>query len=179
MGRPKALLPFRDGTFLSILSDTLNAFCDPIVAVFGFNGEALSQSAPREVKPVVNPHYREGMLTSLQTGLRTLDLDTLDRILFTLVDHPAILPGTIASLLASDAPIAIPRLAGRRGHPVIVTAAIAREFLAEPTTAKVRYVIDRHVEEIEYMEVPDPGINDDIDDPELYHSLLQREAAQV
>jgi len=179
MGRPKALLPFRDGTFLSALSDTLGAFCDPIIAVFGFNGEALSQSAPREVTPVVNPHYREGMLTSLQTGLRRLDLDNVDRVLFTLVDHPAILPATVASLLASDAPVAIPRLAGRRGHPVVISAAIAREFLAEPTTAKVRYVIDRHAEQIDYIEVADAGINDDIDDPALYQSLLNREAARV
>jgi len=179
MGRPKALLPFRDGTFLSVLAETLSAFCDPVIAVFGFNGDALSQAAPRGVTPVVNPRYREGMLTSLQAGLRTQDLDEVDRVLFTLVDHPAILPSTVATLLASDAPIAIPRLGGKRGHPVIVSAAIAREFLAEPLTAKVRFVIDRHAADIDYLEVSDPGINDDIDDPSLYRSLLEREAARA
>jgi len=183
MGRPKAFLPFRHGTFLSILAETLGEFCAPVVAVFGYEGEALSAQAPAGVNPVVNPDFEAGMLTSLQTGLRALDLagDLADarQILFTLVDHPAVARATLAALTLSDAPIAIPRFNGRRGHPVAIRAEIAREFLSEPVTAKVRNVVDRHAAEIDYIELPDPGITDDIDDPELYQSLLRREAARI
>jgi molybdenum cofactor cytidylyltransferase len=179
MGRPKALLPFRGGTFLSVLAETMEAFCEPVIAVFGFQGDELSANAPQCLKSVVNHGYKGGMLTSLQIGLRELDLDAADRVLFTLVDHPAIAPATIATLISSDAPIAIPRLAGRRGHPVVIGTDIAREFLAEPPTAKVRHVIDRHAADIEYIEVADLGVTDDIDDPTLYHSLLEREASRA
>jgi hypothetical protein len=43
----------------------------------------------------------------------------------------------------------------------------------------VRYTIDRHASEIDYIDVNDPGICDDIDDPALYQSLLEREASRV
>ena len=117
------------------------------------------------------------MLTSLQTGLRAVP-ELADRILFTLVDHPAIAHATVARLLASDAEIAIPRIDGTRGHPVLVSRAIAREFLTEPARSKVRDVIDRHAGAIRYIDVRDPGICDDVDDPELYQALLEREAAR-
>jgi CTP:molybdopterin cytidylyltransferase MocA len=178
MGQPKALLPFRQGTFLSTLAETLAEFCVPIVAVFGHGGETLSASVPPGVTAVLNPDYECGMLTSLQAGLRAVDFAGARRILFTLVDHPAISVATIAALLNSEAPIAIPRFEARRGHPVVIRPEIAREFLDEPQTAKVRYTIDRHAAEIEYIDVPDPAINDDIDDPGLYLQLLQREAAR-
>jgi hypothetical protein len=61
---------------------------------------------------------------------------------------------------------------------VLIRRQIAREFLAEPVTSKVRDVIDRHAGEIEYIDVDDPGISDDIDDPALYEKLLAREAAR-
>jgi molybdenum cofactor cytidylyltransferase len=173
MGRPKALLPFRGGTFLSTLAETLSAFCAPVIAVLGYQADSLRSNVPPGVVPVVNPNYEAGMLTSLQVGLQALEPT---RVLFTLVDHPAVSPATIEALLKSNAPIAIPRYNGRRGHPVIVSATIAREFLNEPITAIVRHLIDRHSAEIDYIDVPDAGISDDIDDPALYQSLLEREA---
>jgi molybdenum cofactor cytidylyltransferase len=178
MGRAKAYLPFRGGTFLSGIAETLGRRCHPVVAVFGFDAERLKQSAPRTVIPVENPHYGDGMLTSLQAGLRALP-EACDPVLFTLVDHPAVSPATVDAVLESNAPIAIPRFQNKRGHPVLIRAGIAAEFLREPVTSKVRDVIDRHAHEIEYIEVADPGIWDDIDDPALYEKLLAREAARI
>ncbi|MDE3195168.1 MAG: NTP transferase domain-containing protein, partial [Acidobacteriota bacterium] len=74
MGRAKAFLPFRGGTFLSTLAATFGAFCSPVVAVFGFEGEAAARKAPAGVRAAINADYRQGMLTSLQAGLRALDL---------------------------------------------------------------------------------------------------------
>ena len=109
------------------------------------------------------------MLTSLQAGLRALDLANADRVLFTLVDHPAVSPATLTALLASTAPIAIPRYerpprppGSHRCPPSPASSS------TEPVTAKVRDVIDRHAAAIDYIDVADPGINDDIDDPALY-----------
>jgi molybdenum cofactor cytidylyltransferase len=175
MGRPKAHLPFREGTFLSVLADTLGQFCTPVVAVFGASG--VIDRAPGNVVPVENPRYREGMLTSLQAGLRAVP--GAERILFTLVDHPAIRPDTLSRLLQSTAEITIPRYKGKRGHPVIVSADVVREFLDEPGTAEVRVVINRHINLIDYVEVEDPAICDDVDDPALYQALMDREAQRV
>ena len=134
MGRPKAFLPFRQGTFLSAIASVLGTHCSPVIAVFGFDaasGIARSQSLP--LQAIANTDYELGMLTSLQIGLRALP-DHIDTVLFTLVDHPAIAPGTVEVLLQSGAPIAIPKFEGKRGHPVLIRHPIIEEFLAEPAT---------------------------------------------
>src|SRR6266581_415570 len=87
MGRAKALLPFREGTFLSEIAGSLGRRCSPVIAVFGFDAARVMQFAPSSVIPVENPDYTRGMLTSLQAGLRAVP-DGCDAVLFTLVDHP-------------------------------------------------------------------------------------------
>jgi molybdenum cofactor cytidylyltransferase len=177
MGRAKAFLPFRSGTFLSSIAATLGQRCSPVIAVFGFDAaHCIELARPLGLKAVENPDYALGMLTSLQAALRVLPNEA-DAVVFTLVDHPAISISTVDALLRSDAPIAIPRFDNTRGHPVLIRARIIREFLSEPAASKVRDVIDRHAAEIEYIEVGDPGISDDIDDPALYEKLLAREAS--
>jgi molybdenum cofactor cytidylyltransferase len=177
MGRPKALLPFRGGTFLSAIAGTLVQRCSPVIAVFGFDAGRVMQCAPAIVTPIENPHYSLGMITSLQAGLPAVPSDC-DAVLFTLVDHPAISLATVDALLKCPAEIVIPRFEDRRGHPVLIRRALFAEFLSQPPEAKVRDVIDRHASRITYVEVIDPGISDDIDDPLLYEKLLAREASR-
>lgn len=177
MGRAKAFLPFRGGTFLSTIAGTLGQRCSPVIAVFGFEAARCIEAArPLGLRAVENPDYPLGMLTSLQAGLRILPNEA-DAVFFTLVDHPAISLSTVDLLLLSEALIAIPRFENTRGHPVLIRREIIREFLLEPPASKVRDVIDRHADEIAYIEVGDPGISDDIDDPALYEKLLAREAS--
>ncbi len=177
MGRPKAFLPFRSGTFLSNIAATLGQRCSPVIAVFGFDAARSIQTArPLGLKAVENPDYPLGMLTSLQAGLRAVPNEA-DAVFFTLVDHPAISLATVDALLRSEALIAIPRFESTRGHPVLIRRAIFQEFLEEPPASKVRDVIDRHADEIAYIEVGDPGISDDVDDPARYEKLLAREAS--
>lgn len=181
MGRPKAFLPFRGGTFLSAIAATLGQRCSPVIAVFGFDAERCIQSvdsmeiAGPGIEAIENRDYPLGMLTSLQAGLRVVP-EEADAVFFTLVDHPAISLPTVDALLRSEAKIAIPQIEDRRGHPVLVRREMFEEFLREPAASKVRDVIDRHAAEIEYIQVADPGIADDIDDPALYEKLLAREA---
>jgi molybdenum cofactor cytidylyltransferase len=176
MGRPKAFLPYRGGTFLSEIAGVLRQRCSSVIAVFGHDAARMIETArPLGVVAVENPDYQLGMLTSLQTGLRAAPREC-DAVLFTLVDHPSISIATVDQLLRSNAPIAIPRFAGKRGHPVMIRRCICEEFLCEPAESKVRDPIDRHAAEIEYIETADSGISEDIDDPALYEQLLAREA---
>ena len=176
MGRPKALLPFRSGTFLSVLAETLASCCSPVIAVFGAGAENLVRAAPPGVVPVTNTTYQLGMLTSLQVGLQALPPESRSRVLFTLVDHPAVAVRTVEALLRSHAPIAIPRRSGKRGHPVVMRRTVVDDILAESPTSKVHDVINRHAFAIEYIDVDDPGIHDDVDDAAAYRELMLRES---
>jgi len=72
----------------------------------------------------------------------------------------------------APAPLRIPRFEGRRGHPVWFSNALLPEFLALPAGAAARDVVTRHSGEIAYIDVEDPGILADVDDPSAYAALL-------
>lgn len=177
MGSPKALLPFKGQTFLSRLTSTFEAECDKVVIVLGHNADAIRPAlAQSRAEIVVNPSPERGQLTSLQAGLKAVQ-DT-DYIFFTPVDYPAIDPATVRALRTQplgDGPV-VPQREGKHGHPVLIPVSIARELMDLPESQTARTVMHRHILNTRYIEVDDPGILLDVDDPEAYRTLL--EAAQ-
>ena len=177
MGSPKALLPFKGQTFLTRLIATFEPECDKVVVVLGHNADVIRPALTgTSAHIVVNPSPEQGQLTSLQTGLKAVQ-DT-DYIFFTPVDYPAIDPATVRTLRTqtpADGPV-VPQNQGRHGHPVLIPVSIARELLALPQSETARTVMHRHIPNTRYIEVDDPGILLDVDDPEAYQTLL--EAAQ-
>jgi len=180
MGFPKALLELSGETFLDRLIRTFAADCAPVVAVLGAEAERVRSGlrAADRASIVVNPDYRRGQITSMQCGLRAVPAHARG-VLFTLVDHPAVREITIRELLAQAAPIAIPRFGGRRGHPVYFARDLVPEFLALASDSSAKTVIERHAAQIRYVDVDDPGILDDVDDPEAYRRLVRNHARQA
>jgi molybdenum cofactor cytidylyltransferase len=178
MGRPKPLLEYRGETFLDRLIGIFSARCSPVVVVVGAAAETVQAGTRRagQVRFAVNPDYLLGQVTSLQCGIRALP-ERVSGALFTLVDHPAVRPETLARLAAGSGVLRIPRYQGRRGHPVYISSTLFPEFLALPQDAAARDVVNRHAAEIEYMGVDDPGVVADIDRPEDYQRLLGGETA--
>jgi molybdenum cofactor cytidylyltransferase len=81
---------------------------------------------------------------------------------------------TIEALLAAPAPLlAIPRFQGRRGHPIYFSRELAAEFAALPPDSSAKLVVNRHAGAVRYVDVDDPGILDDVDDPAAYRRLLE------
>jgi molybdenum cofactor cytidylyltransferase len=176
MGTPKALLALAGETFLDRLIGVLGARCSPVIVVLGHEADSIRPRLRCPAVVVVNQEYRRGQLSSLQRGLAAVPPDA-DGVLFTPVDYPAVLPATVEALVdaftaAAGFLLAIPRFQGRRGHPVGCARALIPEFLALPGTAQARDVIHRHVDRTLYVDVDDPGILRDIDDPEAYRELI-------
>lgn len=175
MGSPKALLEFQGETFLDRLIGLFSRHCAPVIAVLGGQRESIRAALRRagEALLVENPDFRLGQLTSMQCGLRAVPADA-DAVLFTLVDHPAVQPDTIARLISAGtrAPLRIPRCGGRRGHPIWFAKSLIPEFLALPAGSPAKDIVTRHAGEIAYLDVDDPGILADVDDPEAYRRLL-------
>jgi molybdenum cofactor cytidylyltransferase len=174
MGFPKALLMWRGETFLDHLIGKLSEHCTPVVVVLGARAEAVRAGVRRGAVFVINADYQMGQLSSMQCGLRAVP-EPAGGVLFTLVDHPNVSPSTVAGLLHMEEArvplLRIPRYEGRRGHPIFFSAQLIPEFLALPPEAAARDVVLRHAAEIEYLDVPDPGILDDVDDPEAYRRI--------
>ena len=171
MGFPKALLPYRAETFLDTLTGLFAARCSPVIVVLGAEAERIRGQALRPATFVVNPDYARGMTTSLQCGLRAVPADA-EGVLFTLVDHPAVTPAAIDALLATPRPLVrVPRYGDRRGHPIWFSRELIAEFLAIPEGGAANEVVHRHKSETEFLDLDDPGILADIDDPEAYRNL--------
>jgi molybdenum cofactor cytidylyltransferase len=173
MGSPKALLDIGGQTFLDHLVASFSGVCAPVIVVLGHGAEEVRAGLRAADKAVfvVNADYRLGQFSSMQCGLRAVPADARG-VIFSLVDHPTVRPSTLARLAATTAPLAVPRLNGRRGHPVFFSRPLLAEFLALPPDANARIVLDRHAAEIEYVDVDDPGVLQDIDDPEAYRRLV-------
>jgi len=171
MGEPKALLSYRGETFLDRLIGLFEPVCATVTVVLGHDPGRIRRGVRRSASWVVNADWPAGQITSLQAGLRALD--PCEGVLFTLVDHPAVEPETLAGLLAAPGVLRIPRYRGRRGHPVYASAALIPEFLAVPPNGSAKQVIESHAPEIHYLDLEDPGVIRDIDDPAAYRALVE------
>jgi molybdenum cofactor cytidylyltransferase len=181
MGSPKALLQYRGATFLDTLASLFAERCCPTIVVLGAHADSIRLSVRGNipgVRLVHNENYLSGMTSSLQTGLRAVPADA-SGVLFTLVDHPAVSAETLDKLLAPPLPLLrIPRFAGERGHPVWFRRELIAEFLAVPSGGAANQVTRAHRAETEFLDVDDPGVVADIDDPAAYEALIAGPSAQ-
>lgn len=180
MGAPKALLELDGETFLDRLIAAFSASCSPVVVVLGHEADVIRSGLRRADKAtfVLNPDYSRGQFSSLQCGLAAVP-DEAEGVLFTPVDYPRVRPSTVAQIVsrfqrrADHELLVIPRSQGRRGHPVCCAREVIPEFLALPPDAQARLVVHRHREQTCFVDVDDPGILDDANDPEAYQRLLK------
>src|SRR5689334_1663066 len=161
MGQAKALLPYRGESFLDRLVGVLAPQCSPVIVVLGADAARIRERVSRPAEYVVNPDYRQGMITSLQCGLRAVPGEA-EAALFTLVDHPAVSPATVGALIeGASTLLRVPRYQGKRGHPVWFRRELIAEFLAVPETGNAGDVVRAHAAETEFLDLYDPGITAD------------------
>ena len=177
MGFPKALLRYRDETFLDTLIGLFAARCRPVIVVLGAHNDRIRERTIRPANFVINPDYQRGQTSSMQCGLRAVPPDA-EGVLFTLVDHPAVAPATLDALLAGLGQacgprplVRVPRHAGHRGHPIWFSRDLITEFLALPENGAAREVVRSHTAQTEFLDVDDAGILADIDDAAAYGRL--------
>jgi CTP:molybdopterin cytidylyltransferase MocA len=172
MGRPKALLTFRGRTFLeNILEAISQSSIKETYVVLGHHREAIERSV-RLPSVVFNPDYEQGMITSLQAGIRALPREITGSFLF-LVDHPLVETATIEAMIPILAPdrIVQPTFGGRRGHPVLLGVEVLEEILQLPVSQGADAVVRRDPRRIFEVAVNTAGILVDVDTPEEYQRL--------
>lgn len=184
MGQDKALLTYRNSTFLNHILEVFVERLDPVIVVLGHNEKRIRASIrtdlvsgvnSKKVKVIVNPHYSDGMLSSLQVGIAALP-SRVDAVMFTLVDHPDVQKTTLDKLLTNyrktGTQLVIPRNGGRHGHPVVATRSILHEIEKLPVTASPKDVMHRNRHNTLFLDVDDAGVLRDIDTPEEYEKLV-------
>ena len=173
MGRPKALLPLRGRTFIENILDAISRSpVEDTIIVVGHHRDEIERHIRTSARIVFNSDYEQGMITSIQTGIRSLLVATSGALLF-LVDHPLVDSECIHLLVANAAPdrIVVPTFGGRRGHPVLFGATILQEVLALNTSEGANIVVRRDPSRIVQVSVSSPGVLVDVDTPEDFRKL--------
>lgn len=178
MGKPKQLLPFGESTIVETVVDSmLGAKFDEVIVVVGHRASDIrDQLGERPVSTVFNPNYREGMLTSAQTGIRRLQEN--DAFALMLVDQPfitsALIDRVVDAYIQTNKGIALPSYNYKRGHPVVFHQRYAGEILALGTdSGGVRTLFKKHSDDIHYVTVDTDWVLRDIDYREDYERALR------
>jgi molybdenum cofactor cytidylyltransferase len=174
MGRPKMVLPWGDTTVIGRVVWVLRqAEVQTIVVVTGGARHqveaALFDSA---VQLVYNPRFaREEMPVSLQLGLRLLG-EEIQAALVVLGDQPQIELDVVKSILSRHqsrrAPFVVPSFQMRRGHPWLVERRLWKAIFDLDPASTLRDLLNRHAEQIDYINVDTSSVLRDLDTFEDY-----------
>jgi CTP:molybdopterin cytidylyltransferase MocA len=184
MGAFKPLLPLGEVTVVErVIHLFRSAGIHEICVVTGHrSGELGARLAGAGVATAENPHYAEGMFSSIRTGMAKVP--TPCRGLFLLpVDIPLVRPATLHLLMEAfrrHAPADTtvhPVYAGERGHPPLIPASLIPAILSHTGRGGLRALLEAPGARAREVPVPDRFILQDMDRPEGYAALQQELAA--
>jgi CTP:molybdopterin cytidylyltransferase MocA len=178
MGREKVLLPFGRSTMLeTVLTKLRQAGVErPVVVLRSDFPEAERLARRARAQVVINPHPEEEMLVSIRLGVETL-AESVDAFFVWPADHPAVRPATLLVLAARasrDAAV-IPVFSGARGHPALVGADLVSEIARIAPEEGLRQLWRARRDAVREVTVDDPGVLENLDDPESYDRARRRE----
>ena len=178
MGKANKLLAEVNGTTLvyqavetAILSDTA-----AVIVVTGHEADLVRQAlSGLDVRFVHNPHYPEGLGTSLRAGIGAVS-ENLAGAVILLSDMPRVTPEIVNALIDrfhadGDRTICQPAFDGRPGNPVLWPREFFPDMLDIRGDTGARQLLARHADRVSAVEVKDAAIHFDIDTPEDLDSV--------
>jgi xanthine dehydrogenase accessory factor len=178
MGKPKLLLPFGDASVIEmVVTHAARSALNKIFVVLGSGSGPISrvlQDYP--VETVYNKQYKQGMLSSVQCGLRAVP-DSTDAVMVLLGDQPMIGHGIINDIIKAfrktDKGIIIVTHLGQRGHPILFHRKYIKEVTKFPVAGSLKDLLKKYPGDIEEMETGQAEILRDIDTEKDYQKELK------
>jgi molybdenum cofactor cytidylyltransferase len=178
MGRDKLLLPWGRTVVLGAVLETLElGGVERTIVVTSAANVALARWLEGAGQAwALNERPERGMLSSIWAGIEGLGGEgTIAREASVLVvcpgDLPGIRPRTVGGVISEverGALLAVPTFAGRRGHPLALSAVLAEQIVGLDLGLGLRELVAQLAEEVVELAVDDPGILHDLDTPEDY-----------
>jgi CTP:molybdopterin cytidylyltransferase MocA len=181
MGRPKALLPYREGTFLEhLIQVTRHSRIGVTRVVLGAGAEEIRTLAKLDASlVVVNPSWEQGQLSSISAGIRSLEGIETEGIVLCPVDHPLVSARLVGELVAqfylNHKSIVLPIYNGRRGHPVIFASVLYGELLAAPADKGARAVVWAHSADVLEVPTDEEGVVLNLNDPDMLRHVTGKD----
>jgi len=175
MGGPnKLLMPVNGVPLIRKTVETVSAAgLAEIVVVLGHQGaEVRAALANLDVRFVTNPHYAEGLSTSLKVGLGAVS-DDIDAALVCLGDMPLLRSDHLRALLAGFEPaagrlIGVPTHRGKRGNPILWARRFFDDMRQVSGDTGARHLIGMHESLVYEVEFDDTAVLTDLDTAEQW-----------
>lgn len=184
MGQPKQLLVWRGQPLVRYVAATaLASRLAGLVIVLGAEAPAVCAALAGLAGPVETVQcdaYRTGQAASLRCGLAALPAAAAAAVVL-LVDQPLVSAKLVDRLIDAfqadpSALAVVPRYQGRRGNPALLAATLFPELQTLEGDSGARHVLDRHPDQVHWLDLDNPAVVSDIDTPEAYSSLQQYQA---
>jgi molybdenum cofactor cytidylyltransferase len=143
----------------------------PVIVVTGHERERVEAALKGlPVRIVHNPHYAEGLGTSLKAGIGAVPADA-DGAIVCLGDMPQVSAALIDRLIAAFDPergalVVVPSIDGRRGNPVVWSRRFFHDLTQIQGDIGARHLIGAYVEAVVEVPVADDAALTDVDTPE-------------
>jgi molybdenum cofactor cytidylyltransferase len=128
------------------------------------------------VRLVVNPDADRGQLSSVVCGVNAADHPGVHGVMIAPVDAPLVTPETIRRMLAvfaaRRAPVVRANYRGRHGHPVIFARQVFDSLRRADPSIGAKAVVHAHASDLIDVELDDPAVIMDVDNPEDYARML-------
>lgn len=179
MGRPKALLPYREGTFLAhLIQVTRHPRIGVTRIVLGAGADEISTVAELDSSQIVlNHNWEQGQLSSICAGIRSLENVETDGIILCPVDHPLVSAALVSDLVeqfySNKKLVVLPTYNGRRGHPAIFSNALFRELLAAPADKGARAVVWAHAGDVLEVPTDEEGVVLNLNNPDILRQVME------
>ena len=178
MGKPKLLLNLGNSNVINItINNYLKSEIFEIIVVLGNEAKKIEDSISaqdKRIKFVVNKNYREGMSTSIKSGVLAASKQS-EAFLIALGDQPLISHKIIFRLidryLSSNAGIVTVMHQSIRGHPVIISKKYLQEILALTGDIGARDLLKQHLDDTASIKIESDEEFLDIDKIQDYDKL--------
>jgi molybdenum cofactor cytidylyltransferase len=173
MKEPKMLLPYMGKTIIEkVVENVLSSDIGKILVVVGAYHDSIAGKISRlQVEYCFNENYKEGMLSSVICGFRSLP-DNAEAAMVFQGDQPFIGPGTINKIIegyrTTGKGIVIPVHDNKRGHPVLIDFRYKREIEKLSSDEGLRSLAGKFHDDVAEIEINAPEILRDIDTKEDY-----------
>ena len=184
MGRPKQLLPYRDGTIIeAVLDAVLESSVDGLCVVANHQvREFLGEDLPERFIIARNDNPESEMIGSVQIGVRAIhkEFEAIDDdgVMILPADQPQISGGVITSCaeawrLPRKSPpgILIASYRDRRGHPAIFSMTMLKEIEDWPASRGLNELAHEHPDMVRELPITTAAMPIDVNTPEDYDRL--------
>jgi molybdenum cofactor cytidylyltransferase len=178
MGGPNKLLAEIGGKPLvrHVVDAALASRARPVVVVTGHQRDKVEAAlAGLSVKFVHNPHFADGLGTSLKAGIAALPAE-VDGAIVCLGDMPQVDASLIDRLIGAFDPdhgalVVVPTIDGKRGNPVVWSRRFFPDLMTVEGDVGARYLIGRYTEAVAEVPLTGTAALTDVDTPEALEAV--------